>query len=51
MKELTRKHELKIDETELEGEIQVVISELIHSGQLEDVKNNWVTKVFGTSNI
>ncbi|HNZ14908.1 MAG TPA: trigger factor [Anaerolineaceae bacterium] len=46
MKELTRKHELKIDETALEGEIQVVISELIHSGQLEDVKKQLGNKKF-----
>lgn len=49
MSELTRKHELKIDEKVLEAEIQKVIGQMIQSGELERAQKDLGAKKFSES--
>lgn len=49
MNELTRKHELKIDEKALEAEIQKVIGQMIQSGELERAQKDLGAKKFSES--
>ncbi len=49
MNELTRKHELKIDEKVLEAEIQKIIGQMIQSGELERAQKDLGAKNFSES--
>jgi trigger factor len=49
MNELTRKHELKIDEKVLEAEIQKIIGQMIQSGELERAQKDLGAKKFSES--
>lgn len=49
MNELTRKHELKIDEKVLEAEIQKIIGQMIQSGELERAQKDLGAKRFSES--
>lgn len=48
-KELTKKYDLRLSEEELEHQVEVVLTALMQSGELEEVKRTLGEKKFGSS--